>query len=53
MVYLGPKNKKLVLNKIIFHAKVREFLLDHILPIKVTITQQEVLIGVMKALNEN
>jgi len=53
IVCLGPKNKKLVLNKIIFHAMVREFLLDHILPIKVTITQQEVLIGMMKALNES
>jgi hypothetical protein len=53
MVCLRLKNKKLVLDKTISHAKVREFLLDHILPIKVAIAQQEILIGVMKALNEN
>jgi hypothetical protein len=38
MVCLGLKNKKLVLDKAIFHAKVHEYLRDHILPIKVAIT---------------
>jgi hypothetical protein len=53
MVCPRPKNKKLVLDKAIFHVKVCEYLPSYILPIKVTITQQEVLAGVMKALDDN
>jgi len=53
MVCLRPKNKKLVLDKAIFHVKVCEYLPSCILPIKVAITQQEVLARVMKALDDN
>jgi hypothetical protein len=53
MVCPGPKNKKLVLNKAIFHVKVCEYLPSCILSIKVAITQQEVRAGVMKALDDN
>ncbi len=52
MVCLGPKNKKLVVDKTIFHVKVCEYLPSCILPIKVAIIQQ-VLAGVMKALDDN
>jgi hypothetical protein len=47
-----PKNKKRMLDKAIFHVKVCEYLPIHIFPIKVAITQQEVLTGVMKALDD-
>jgi hypothetical protein len=39
MVCLGPKNKKLMLDKAISHVKVREYFPNHVLPIKVAITQ--------------
>jgi len=42
-----------VLNKAIFHVKVYEYFPSHVLPIKVAITQQEVLARVMKALDDN
>jgi hypothetical protein len=42
-----------VLDKAIFHVKVCEYLPSCILPIKVAVTQQEVLAGVMKALDDN
>jgi hypothetical protein len=53
MVFPRPKNKKLVLDKTIFHVKVCEYLLRLILPIKVAIIQQEVLTRLMKALDDN
>jgi hypothetical protein len=39
MVCLRPNNKRLVLDKTISHVKVREYFLNHILPIKVAIAQ--------------
>jgi hypothetical protein len=48
-----PRNMKLVLEKTLFHVKICKYFLDYILPFKLTITQQEVLVGVSKALEEN
>jgi hypothetical protein len=42
-----------VLDKAIFHVKVYEYFPSCVFPIKVAITQQEVLARVMKALDDN
>ncbi len=49
----GPRNMKLVLKKALFHVKIYKYLLDYILPSKLAIAQQEVLVGVSKSLKEN
>jgi hypothetical protein len=49
----GPRNMKLVLKKASFHVKICKYLLDYILPFKLAIAQQEVLVGVSKVLEEN
>jgi hypothetical protein len=53
LVCLGPRNKNLVREKTFSHVKVCDHMHDYILPSKVAIVQQDVLVGVMRALNEN
>ncbi len=42
-----------MMEKTIYHVKVYDHMPDYILPSKVAIAQQEVLVRVMKALDEN
>jgi hypothetical protein len=49
----GPKNKKVMMEKTLSHVKVCDHMHDYILLSKVAIAQQEVLTGVMRALDEN
>jgi hypothetical protein len=53
MFSAGSRNMKLVLEKALFHVKICKYFIDYILPFKLTIAQQEVLVGVSKVLEEN
>ncbi len=48
-----PRNRKLVMERVLSHVKVCKNLLDYILPTKIAMVQQEILVGVNKALKEN
>jgi hypothetical protein len=53
LVCLGPRNKKLVMEKTLSDVKVYDHMHDNILPSKVAIVQWEIFVRVMKALDEN
>jgi hypothetical protein len=53
MFCVGPRNMKLIIEEVLFHVKICKYLLDYILPFKLAIVQQEVLVGISKVLEEN
>lgn len=52
-MYPSHVNRKAIMGKIFSHYKVKDNVLDYIMPPKVAIIQQEVIVGVSKALEEN
>jgi hypothetical protein len=48
----GPQSKKLVLQRVLSNPKIQPNLLNHILPTKIAIAQQEVLVGINKSIKE-
>jgi hypothetical protein len=48
----SPKNRKLVIGRFVFTPKIRDDTLECVLPTKLAIAQQEVLVGMRRSLEE-